>query len=439
MRLRSCFLYTVAFLLVAVVCVAIAVTTVARGQRAASLERLNATLAARGFSIGEAGAPNAPAPLPPEVAPGDTPADEEDAESVLRAFADLMARVKERQQGEHWRPMLDLIGGEDPRSWSEAQWGQLRDFLDANQDLIEAVRLLAAKGQPLVRLPWPFNPEASQEHLSVARELARLLAVDALLGGHDGDYDRTAVDIEACLGFADAIARDGWVTSGLFSFAIVGIAHVALRDAVAPGALTAAESAALVEAMGGAYGRDTLAICLAREATVGQQALEEHRARNVFLRPMWDIDQAAHAEMMDTLIAAADRPYYEVLPELEAMEAQLEGGLPFLRVITRVSVPALTRTLQAQARRVATVDLMRMGLLLERQYADNGQYPDSLDAIAPDLGGTVPVDPFTGEPYRYLPSGDTFRLYSVGPNGADDGGMHDARRGDIVWRGREAE
>jgi hypothetical protein len=78
---------------------------------------------------------------------------------------------------------------------------------------------------------------------------------------------------------------------------------------------------------------------------------------------------------------------------------------------------------------------MRIGLLLERHQAQHGSLPESLDAIAPGLGGSVPVDPFTGDSCRYVVQDGTFRLYSVGSNVIDDGGHFSYRDGDIVWRG----
>jgi len=64
-------------------------------------------------------------------------------------------------------------------------------------------------------------------------------------------------------------------------------------------------------------------------------------------------------------------------------------------------------------------------------------YPEQLDAVAPALGREIPVDPFTGLPYRYEISGDGFQLYSAGVNLQDNGGRHDFHEGDIVWRGSQ--
>jgi len=98
-------------------------------------------------------------------------------------------------------------------------------------------------------------------------------------------------------------------------------------------------------------------------------------------------------------------------------------------------LPALTRAIEAQARVEAEIDLMQIGISVEQYHASTGNYPATLDAISSSLGGSVPVDPFTGEAYHYQLSGGSFLLYSVGSNLTDENGMFDFRKGDIVWRG----
>jgi len=53
----------------------------------------------------------------------------------------------------------------------------------------------------------------------------------------------------------------------------------------------------------------------------------------------------------------------------------------------------------------------------------HGRYPDSLAQLTPEILPALPADPFTdGQPFRYKPSGNSYLLYSVGPDGKDDGG-----------------
>jgi hypothetical protein len=60
----------------------------------------------------------------------------------------------------------------------------------------------------------------------------------------------------------------------------------------------------------------------------------------------------------------------------------------------------------------------------------HGEYPVSLDAIDPPLAAALLADPWSGRPlgYRRLggdtgPGGPAYLLYSVGFDGADNGGQ----------------
>ena len=44
----------------------------------------------------------------------------------------------------------------------------------------------------------------------------------------------------------------------------------------------------------------------------------------------------------------------------------------------------------------------------------------------------MPFDPCAGAPLRYVPQGDDYLLYSVGPDGRDDGGQESASE-DSDW------
>jgi len=153
-------------------------------------------------------------------------------------------------------------------------------------------------------------------------------------------------------------------------------------------------------------------------------------------RPWFNMDENVYGDTMGRVADAAELPYHEAQPQLLLIDQDIDD-LPRTRILSRIMLPALTRACQAQGRHEATLDLMRMGLLLEQHHGQQGSYPQSLDAIAPGLGGELPVDPFTGEAYHYQPSGDSFLLYSVGGDLTDDGGaVHHPITGDIVWRGQ---
>jgi hypothetical protein len=61
--------------------------------------------------------------------------------------------------------------------------------------------------------------------------------------------------------------------------------------------------------------------------------------------------------------------------------------------------------------------------VLKRYELRNHRLPDKLNELVPEYLKSVPIDCMDGQPLRYRQNADgTFLLYSVGPNGKDDGG-----------------
>lgn len=76
---------------------------------------------------------------------------------------------------------------------------------------------------------------------------------------------------------------------------------------------------------------------------------------------------------------------------------------------------------------------------LERYRLARGEYPATLDALAPELIEKLPHDIIGGQPLHYRRTEDgKFLLYSVGWNKTDDGGvpgtLADVTKGDWVWK-----
>ena len=100
-------------------------------------------------------------------------------------------------------------------------------------------------------------------------------------------------------------------------------------------------------------------------------------------------------------------------------------------------------TLSAVFQRVATFHaLQRLGetaIALRLYRKERGRYPETLQELVPKYLPSVPIDPFDGKPLRYRREGAGFRLWSIGENMKDDGGVEGKPRwveGDIVWAWR---
>lgn len=81
------------------------------------------------------------------------------------------------------------------------------------------------------------------------------------------------------------------------------------------------------------------------------------------------------------------------------------------------------------------VDEAGLACALERYRLAHGEFPEKLEALAPQFIEKLPHDLITGQPLKYRRTDDgQFALYSVGWNGVDDGGKPSPPKTD--WSGR---
>lgn len=125
-----------------------------------------------------------------------------------------------------------------------------------------------------------------------------------------------------------------------------------------------------------------------------------------------------YTQYMDTLIANARKPY------------------PAVRGVPSVPNDPMSRSLLSHYRTAwfhpvmdrAQNDLLMVALALRAYHADHGRYPASLPVLSSAGYLTnVPSDPFTpAGKLCYKVTGNSYLLYSVGPDGKDDGGTSSA-------------
>jgi tetratricopeptide (TPR) repeat protein len=102
--------------------------------------------------------------------------------------------------------------------------------------------------------------------------------------------------------------------------------------------------------------------------------------------------------------------------------------------------PTLSFTFQKVAGYHAFQRLGETAIALRLYRKEHGRYPENLSALVPRYLSSVPADPFDGKSLRYRREGTGFRLWSIGPDRKDDGGVEGKPgwwvQGDIVWAWR---
>jgi hypothetical protein len=79
--------------------------------------------------------------------------------------------------------------------------------------------------------------------------------------------------------------------------------------------------------------------------------------------------------------------------------------------------PGMRSRADAVAQRVLLVELA-----IRAFEKEQGRLPNAAAELVPDYLPAVPQDPFSDGPLRYLKTESDYVLYSIGPNGVDDGG-----------------
>jgi hypothetical protein len=121
---------------------------------------------------------------------------------------------------------------------------------------------------------------------------------------------------------------------------------------------------------------------------------------------------------MNRLVEIAHLP-----PEERGREMDLwHGGVKEGSTLVRRVLPALVKVEDSTRRSHAEMRCMIALLALERYRRVNHRWPAQLEDLTPLYLERVPLDPLDGRSIKYARREDGVTVYSVGPDGEDDGG-----------------
>jgi len=421
-------------------CVAVFGLTAYQAHNEAAVHRLRESLSDSGV-IPRADVPSQAESLD-AAAPGQRevpePADDHSSDHWRSVFEGLPGR-------EATQVLFDMeVGDRTPEVLERA-----RAFLAEHAEAVDAARELLHRGTAFPQ--WEAYDEEVMQALDAMRTLARILSMKAMLAVHEGDTDAAVDQVLYILRAGELMRTAREPLFHIVSSTSDGMGLYILVNEFAPGGLRADQVQRIVAVLNAIDHRHALMESLKVGADRDLATFSDVRGgtnlwhdsprmldrlggfvvASPLYRPWLNRDEAEYAELKMRLLELASRPYYEVHAELERIYADVEGNAG----LAPWFLGSQPYPFRISARHEVSTDLTRLGLLIEQHFAEHGTYPESLHPLAPALGGAVPVDPFSGEAYRYAVSDDGFTLYSIGTNMHDDGGRHDLREGDIVWRG----
>jgi hypothetical protein len=132
-------------------------------------------------------------------------------------------------------------------------------------------------------------------------------------------------------------------------------------------------------------------------------------------------------EQVDADVGAYLKAQKSKLASPEGRAEILSGGAKGIGkavgdVTIALLVPAVHKVQKGWDRVQQVQDNLRLAFGLALYQRDHSRYPQKLDELTPKYLRAIPDDIFSGKALIYRPSEKGYLLYSVGPNGKDDGG-----------------
>jgi len=145
------------------------------------------------------------------------------------------------------------------------------------------------------------------------------------------------------------------------------------------------------------------------------------------IKPYWALG-LADRDLSECLglfqgMLADPKPGFEGFLESSRVMAQRCQTVPGSHRLIHGMYPLGTRMDALYRRYYAGGQSAQMALAVTRYYLKHLRLPDSLDELVPALVNAVPIDPFDGEPLRYVKQAQGFVVYTVGEDRQDNGGV----------------
>jgi hypothetical protein len=165
------------------------------------------------------------------------------------------------------------------------------------------------------------------------------------------------------------------------------------------------------------------------------------------------VEMIFHLDYVERMMDIEDMPIHDRMNHIRDFESQLTGPPRLIQSYYDTFEPpdfsilpiyALTSDIET----LSSMRNARTAIATELFRRVNGRWPDNLQELVPDFLDEIPIDPFDGMPlrYRHMKDGEELRaeypgivarngviIYSIGPDGSDDGGAIDSYVNFIVF------
>jgi hypothetical protein len=300
-----------------------------------------------------------------------------------------------------------------------------------------------------------YHLSTNLSHLKHCRQVANLLWVETALRAQEQRIN-AALDSSRCIMIAGrSIGDEPGLIAHLVRNACRHLTVLSIERALAQGQATEEDLATTQRLLEDEQGQNTLLMALRGNRAFQDQIMRwvdaedrEHLAavRNDELARVscehpvamalchWFMvgwlkeNHAVMLELSNEAVEIAKLPLDEQVEPFEKLRFKAreihfnEGWPPYRYAFGTLMMPAVAKVAESFARSRADLRCALSALAAERFRIAHGRWPEKLDELIPRFLAAMPIDPFDRKPLKLRRFDDGILIYSVGPDGVDDGG-----------------
>lgn len=350
---------------------------------------------------------------------------------------------------------------EPQRQLNEEQIEILRAELERASRALDKARTLADKSEG--RYPITYSADFISTllpHIQNTREVGNVLAHDALLQAQEKHYDRALSSCRAILNAGRSIGDEPMIIPQLVRYALRSIAVNKIQRTLAQGEPSETALRPLQQLLEKEETEPLLLIAVRGERAGFDRLLEGIQSGKIPLSgkdlamltglsgskpaPVWMQTQALRlpavrawqrAAMLRHMTRAVE--IAKMPPEQQEQEMEkLDAAAKLQPLLVRLLCPALGTIAAADRRSRVDLRCAVVAVAAERYRQTKKKWPASLEALK-EAGhlAQIPMDLYDGQPLRMRRTDEGLLIYSVGPDGEDNGGHVD--RDKVLTKGTD--
>lgn len=331
------------------------------------------------------------------------------------------------------RNAANLLTGTDPFLSTKIDPAAEKNYVDANQQTLAAAR--DALTYPYIDMT-PRSPNALFPYFAQYRKIARLYLCESHVKSKANDYSGAASSALDAIQLGETVPKGSIIIGKLVGIACEAIGRRPLRACIPH--LSAVECKELCKRYESlcrlhVSEQDTLT----EEKYYGQQALmmafRGGQAGSLLWQGNGQPPSAINAMAQLYFLFHSKRSIIEnytnyfdhvasnsVKPWPQAKTVPPIPSDPIIAIITPTVDPTNFKDRESS---ITDNAICLTSMALQGYKMEHGSYPESLEKLCPSFLSHIPDDPFAASgSLKYRKEGSTYVLYSIGPDGVDDGG-----------------